>query len=207
MTLHVEAAQCGPDDRRAGEPERYPTGFANAGADHLLVQAEPSATIHLRRVLPQIHGLGKTGVVLDPAGGAKHLRHVDQFRFVGSGNLAGGVTAMRALPCIREREGGAAELMATTRNGFRSLDGLIDSLDQSLDFTDADSSAHPRAQHRKYDGAAAVGLTREELCVFLEPYVSRELRAEWRRWGLTTDTHQIESRDLISGERAINYFA
>ena len=41
------------------EPERYLAGFANAGADHLLVQAEPSATIHLLRVLSQIHDLGK----------------------------------------------------------------------------------------------------------------------------------------------------
>ena len=33
------------------EPERYLTDFAKAGADHLLVQAEPSATTHLHRVL------------------------------------------------------------------------------------------------------------------------------------------------------------
>jgi hypothetical protein len=37
------------------EPERYLTDFAKAGVDHLLVQAEPSATIHLHRVLSQIH--------------------------------------------------------------------------------------------------------------------------------------------------------
>ena len=50
------------------EPERYLTAFAEAGADHLLVQAEPSSTIHLHRVLSQIHELGKkAGVVLDPA--------------------------------------------------------------------------------------------------------------------------------------------
>src|ERR1700674_5402550 len=41
------------------EPERYLTDFANAGADHLLVQAEPSATNHLHHVLSQIHDLGK----------------------------------------------------------------------------------------------------------------------------------------------------
>ncbi|MFZ0066860.1 MAG: ribulose-phosphate 3-epimerase, partial [Pseudolabrys sp.] len=40
------------------EPERYLDAFAKAGADHLLVQAEPSATIHLHRVLSQIHDLG-----------------------------------------------------------------------------------------------------------------------------------------------------
>jgi ribulose-phosphate 3-epimerase len=50
------------------EPERYLGDFANAGADHLLVQAEPSSTIHLHRVLSQIRELGKkVGVVLDPA--------------------------------------------------------------------------------------------------------------------------------------------
>ncbi|MDR3518128.1 MAG: ribulose-phosphate 3-epimerase [Azospirillaceae bacterium] len=50
------------------EPERYLADFATAGADHLIVQAEPSATIHLHRVLSQIRGLGKkAGVSLDPA--------------------------------------------------------------------------------------------------------------------------------------------
>jgi ribulose-phosphate 3-epimerase len=50
------------------EPERYLGAFAKAGADHLLVQAEPSATVHLHRVLSQIHDLGKkAGAVLDPA--------------------------------------------------------------------------------------------------------------------------------------------
>jgi ribulose-phosphate 3-epimerase len=50
------------------EPERYLAAFAKAGADHLLVQAEPGSTIHLHRVLSQIRALGKkAGVVLDPA--------------------------------------------------------------------------------------------------------------------------------------------
>jgi ribulose-phosphate 3-epimerase len=50
------------------EPERYLADFAKAGADHLLVQAEPGSTIHLHRVLSQIRDLGKRpGVVLDPA--------------------------------------------------------------------------------------------------------------------------------------------
>jgi ribulose-phosphate 3-epimerase len=50
------------------EPERYLAEFAKAGADHLLVQAEPGSTIHLHRVLTQIRGLGKkAGAVLDPA--------------------------------------------------------------------------------------------------------------------------------------------
>jgi ribulose-phosphate 3-epimerase len=50
------------------EPERHLAAFAGAGADHLLVQAEPGSTIHLHRVLSQIRALGKkAGVVLDPA--------------------------------------------------------------------------------------------------------------------------------------------
>jgi ribulose-phosphate 3-epimerase len=59
------------------EPERYLTDFANAGADHLLVHAEPSATIHLHRVLSQIHDLGKkAGVVLDPASPIESIEYV-----------------------------------------------------------------------------------------------------------------------------------
>jgi ribulose-phosphate 3-epimerase len=50
------------------EPERYLGVFAEAGADHLLVQTEPGSTIHLHRTLTQIRELGKkAGVVLDPA--------------------------------------------------------------------------------------------------------------------------------------------
>jgi ribulose-phosphate 3-epimerase len=50
------------------EPEHYLAAFVDAGADHLLVQAEQGSTIHLHRVLSNIRGLGrKAGVVLDPA--------------------------------------------------------------------------------------------------------------------------------------------
>jgi ribulose-phosphate 3-epimerase len=50
------------------EPEHYLNDFAKAGADHLLVQAEPSSTIHLHRVLSRVRELGKkAGAVLDPA--------------------------------------------------------------------------------------------------------------------------------------------
>ncbi len=50
------------------EPERYLDDFAEAGADHLLVHCEPSATIHLHRTLSRIRDLGKTaGAVLNPA--------------------------------------------------------------------------------------------------------------------------------------------
>jgi ribulose-phosphate 3-epimerase len=50
------------------EPERYLVDFAQAGADHLLVQVEPSSTVHLHRALSRIRELGKkAGAVLDPA--------------------------------------------------------------------------------------------------------------------------------------------
>jgi ribulose-phosphate 3-epimerase len=50
------------------EPERWLERVSAAGADHLLVQSEPSSTLHLHRVLSRIRELGKkAGVVLDPA--------------------------------------------------------------------------------------------------------------------------------------------
>ncbi len=59
------------------EPERYLADFAEAGADHLLVHAEASATIHLHRVLSQIRDLGKkAGVVLDPASPIELIEYV-----------------------------------------------------------------------------------------------------------------------------------
>jgi ribulose-phosphate 3-epimerase len=59
------------------EPERYLGAFAKAGADHLLVQAEPSSTVHLHRVLSQIHDLGmRAGVVLDPASPIEMIEYV-----------------------------------------------------------------------------------------------------------------------------------
>jgi ribulose-phosphate 3-epimerase len=59
------------------EPERYIEDFARAGADHLLVQAEPSSTIHLHRVLSRIRELGKkAGAVLDPASPLAFVEHV-----------------------------------------------------------------------------------------------------------------------------------
>jgi ribulose-phosphate 3-epimerase len=59
------------------EPERYLGAFAAAGADHLLVQAEPGPTIHLHRTLSQIRDLGKkAGVVLDPASPPELIEYV-----------------------------------------------------------------------------------------------------------------------------------
>ena len=59
------------------EPERYLAAFAEAGADHLLIPAEPSATVHLHRVLSQIRDLGKkAGVVLDTASPVALIEYV-----------------------------------------------------------------------------------------------------------------------------------
>lgn len=59
------------------EPEHYLADFAEAGADHLLVHCEPSATIHLHRTLGRIKELGKTaGVVLNPATPLALIEHV-----------------------------------------------------------------------------------------------------------------------------------
>lgn len=61
------------------EPERYIETFAKAGADHLLVQAEPGGTVHLHRVLTGIRSLGKkAGVVLDPASPPELIEYVLQ---------------------------------------------------------------------------------------------------------------------------------
>jgi ribulose-phosphate 3-epimerase len=59
------------------EPERYLDAFAKAGADHLLVHCEPTATIHLHRTLAHIRDLGKTaGVVLNPATSLTQIEYV-----------------------------------------------------------------------------------------------------------------------------------
>lgn len=59
------------------EPERYLAAFADAGADHLLVQAEPGSTAHLHRVLTRIRALGKkAGAVLDPASPLELVEYV-----------------------------------------------------------------------------------------------------------------------------------
>jgi ribulose-phosphate 3-epimerase len=59
------------------EPERYIEDFARAGADHILVQSEPSSTIHLHRMLSRIRELGKkAGAVLNPATPIAFVEHV-----------------------------------------------------------------------------------------------------------------------------------
>jgi ribulose-phosphate 3-epimerase len=59
------------------EPERYLDDFARAGADHILVHCEASATIHLHRTLSHIRDLGKVaGAVLNPATPVEQIENV-----------------------------------------------------------------------------------------------------------------------------------
>jgi ribulose-phosphate 3-epimerase len=59
------------------EPEKYVADFAKAGADHILVHAESSSTIHVHRVLGQIKELGKkAGVVLNPGSSLELIDYV-----------------------------------------------------------------------------------------------------------------------------------
>ncbi len=59
------------------EPERFIDDFVKAGADQIMVQAEPSSTIHLHRVLSQIRDAGKqAGVALNPATPLVAIEHV-----------------------------------------------------------------------------------------------------------------------------------
>jgi ribulose-phosphate 3-epimerase len=98
------------------EPERYLAAFAEAGADHLLVQAEPGSTIHLHQVLTQIRALGKkAGVVLAPANSPEmiecvvHLCDVILVMTVNPG-FGGQAFLPEMLPKIRRirrRRGGA----------------------------------------------------------------------------------------------------
>jgi ribulose-phosphate 3-epimerase len=59
------------------EPERSLERYRDAGANHLLIQAEPGSTVHLHRVLSQVRELGcRPGVVIDPATPIPWIEHV-----------------------------------------------------------------------------------------------------------------------------------
>jgi ribulose-phosphate 3-epimerase len=59
------------------EPERYLEDFVEAGADHLLIHAEPASTNHLHRTLERVRTLGRrAGVVIDPATPVSMIEHV-----------------------------------------------------------------------------------------------------------------------------------
>ena len=93
------------------EPERYLEDFVRAGADHLLVQCEPSSTAHLHRVLSRVRELGrKAGVVLDPASPvsfAQHVLHLCDVILVMTVNpgFGGQKFLPEMLPKIRELRG------------------------------------------------------------------------------------------------------
>ena len=59
------------------EPELMLEDFIKAGADHLIVQAEPNSTIHLHRLLSRIRESGKkAGVALNPATSPTSIEYV-----------------------------------------------------------------------------------------------------------------------------------
>ena len=59
------------------EPERLIDDFVKAGADHIIVQAEQSATIHLHRLLGRIREMGKmSGVALNPGSPLSFIENV-----------------------------------------------------------------------------------------------------------------------------------
>jgi len=90
------------------EPERLLDDFVRAGADHLLIQSEPSSTIHLHRTLSRVRELGrKAGVVLNPASPiafVEHVLHLCDVILVMSVNpgFAGQAFLPEVLPKIRE---------------------------------------------------------------------------------------------------------
>ena len=90
------------------EHERYLDDFVRAGADHILIHAEPSSTIHLHRVLGRIRELDrKAGVVQNPATQVAlvtevlHLWHVVLVMSVNPG-FGGQSFLPEVLPKIRE---------------------------------------------------------------------------------------------------------
>ena len=96
------------------EPEHFIGDFAKAGADHIIVQAEPSSTIHLHRVLGQIREAGKqAGVALNPAtplSAIEYVLHLCDVVLVMTVNPGFGGQAFlpEMLPKIRAAEGACA---------------------------------------------------------------------------------------------------
>lgn len=90
------------------EPEHYLDDFVRAGADHILIHAEPASTTHLYRTLTRIGKLGKkAGVVLKPESPVSMLEnilHLCDIVLVMSVNPGFGGQAFmpQALPKIRE---------------------------------------------------------------------------------------------------------
>ena len=90
------------------EPERLLDDFVRAGADHLLIQSEPSSTIHLHRTLSRVRELGKkAGVVLNPASPVAFVEHVvhlcDVILVMGvNPGFSGQAFLPEVLPKIRE---------------------------------------------------------------------------------------------------------
>lgn len=96
------------------EPERMIDDFVKAGADHLVIQAEPSSTIHLHRVLSRIREHGKVaGVALNPGSPLTFIEEVL--------HLCGIVIVMTVNPGF-----GGQKFLAETLPKIRALRRLCD---------------------------------------------------------------------------------
>jgi len=105
------------------EPERMLDDFVRAGADHLLIQSEPSSTIHLHRTLSRVRELGKkAGVVLNPASPVAFVEHVvhlcDVILVMGVNPGFSGQT-LRIFLDHHRSYAGAAEAMSLHRNSIQ----------------------------------------------------------------------------------------
>lgn len=105
------------------EPERHLAAFAKAGADHILVHAEPSATTKLHSLLSQIHRLGKkAGAVVNPAspiGLIEHVLHLCDIVLVMT--VDAGFGGQKFLPEMLPKIRGLHQLCKT-----RGLDPIIE---------------------------------------------------------------------------------
>ena len=105
------------------EPEHFIEDFARAGADSIVVQAEPTSTIHLHRVLGRIRSLGKqAGVALNPATPPDAVAYVLHLcdvvnvmtvdpGFGGQSFLAEMLPKVRAIRAMRDERGLATRIM------------------------------------------------------------------------------------------------
>jgi len=100
------------------EPERSLERFAGAGADHLLIQAEPGSTIHLHRTLSRVRELGcRPGVVIDPAtpvAWIDEVLHLVDIILLMTVNRASAARASCPRLCRRSRRSVRAALNSTS---------------------------------------------------------------------------------------------
>jgi len=150
------------------EPEHYIEDFVRAGADHILIQSEPSSTIHLHRLLSRIRELGKkAGVVLNPASPiafVEEVLHLCDIVLVMSVDPGfGGQTFLpEVLPKIRELR---RRCIARGLDPWIEVDGGQNGENawQAVD-AGADALVAGSAVFGAHDYAAAIARLREHAC-------------------------------------------